>query len=398
MKALFCHDHIYKRTDERTIVSEGQYHGEIWNRYLEHFSSLTVLGRDGGTIPAHPDLNIAGRDRVNFCLFADKNSFKGLLSGRKPLKTAIKGLVAVHDCIILRGISEIGLLAYKEARRQNKAIALEMVACPWDSLWYYGSIKAKLYSPFRYLVGRHIARHADGVIYVSNQFLQKRYPSKATIQENASNVEIKRPPQRILRERIQKINGHHWNRKYKIGLIGSLSNGLKGIDTAIEACAMMHHNGFEMFKLHILGPGNPDKYKALIDRYDLKKYVAFDGIRQSGDDVLHWLDTMDLYIQPSLQEGLPRAVIEAMSRGLPVIGSNAGGIPELIDCDQVIAKKSPRDLANAITRMVNDKEAMKKHAKANFATALNYTKNVLEPRRFDFWQKISLLVGRYRQG
>lgn len=49
------------------------------------------------------------------------------------------------------------------------------------------------------------------------------------------------------------------------------------------------------------------------------------------DKVFTWLDSIDIYAQPSRQEGLPRAMIEAMSRGIPCIGAKTAGIPELID-------------------------------------------------------------------
>ena len=49
------------------------------------------------------------------------------------------------------------------------------------------------------------------------------------------------------------------------------------------------------------------------------------------DKVFEWLDTIDLYVQPSLTEGMPRAAIEAMSRGCPVVVSDVGGLKNLVD-------------------------------------------------------------------
>ena len=50
-----------------------------------------------------------------------------------------------------------------------------------------------------------------------------------------------------------------------------------------------------------------------------------------GDEFGHTNDNIDVFIMPSLQEGLPRSMVEAMSRGCNVIGSRVGGIPELLD-------------------------------------------------------------------
>ena len=52
------------------------------------------------------------------------------------------------------------------------------------------------------------------------------------------------------------------------------------------------------------------------------------------------LTDSDIYIQPSLQEGLPRAVVEAMSTALPCIGFNTGGIPELLEPEYIVKLKN----------------------------------------------------------
>lgn len=63
--------------------------------------------------------------------------------------------------------------------------------------------------------------------------------------------------------------------------------------------------------------------------------VVFKG-QMKHQQVLEWIDSLDIYIQPSMQEGLPRALIEAMSRACPAIGSSTGGIPELLPSDAIL--------------------------------------------------------------
>lgn len=394
MRALFCHDHFYKRTSAGDIVSEGQFRHTLWRRYLAHFDALTVIGRDGGFAAKNDDINVASTDNVDFTLFPNMNNLTGLLSGRRGIKHQIRDLVRDHDCVILRGISELGSMACREAKRQGKIVVLEMVACPWDSLWYYGGVKAKLYAPWRYLAGRKTAQNADAVIYVTNTFLQKRYPANTKIQAVASNVDIAPVRASILEQRDYKIRAYTTETQYRIGLIGALSNALKGIDIAITACHRLKAKGIDNFTLHILGPGDAEPYCRLVQYHNLENHVFFDGIRQSGAPVMEWLSAMDIYIQPSLQEGLPRAVIEAMSLGLPVIGSDAGGMSELLQNDAVIRKKDPVALANKIAALMQDKDKVQAQSRRNAACAAAYTANILDPKRDAFWREVSYLVAQ----
>ena len=67
---------------------------------------------------------------------------------------------------------------------------------------------------------------------------------------------------------------------------------------------------------------------------------------------MDYYDSIDIYVQPSKQEGLPRAVIEAMSRGCPVLGTDIAGIPELIQERCLFKKGSVKSFINAVERLL----------------------------------------------
>jgi len=328
------------------VLSKGQYSAFIWDRYLKQCDHLTIVGRNGG-VANHKEtgINISSREHVSFQLFDNHNSIRGLISGRQKIKRDIAQLVARHDIVILRGISELGSIAYTEAKKQGKFIVMEVVSCAWDELWYHGSIAAKFYAFYRYYKQRKQAKSADACFYVSQDFLQKRYPSVAPIIASVSDVVI------------EKCNINKRQSPLKtpivIGMIGTLKNKLKGVHIAIKACAILKSKGIHDFELRILGPGNKEPWQSIIDEQGLSDHVILDGIRQSGDPVFQWLNDLDIYIQPSFQEGLPRAVVEAMSQSLPVIGSDAGGIPELIDNQWVFKRGRADKLAKHIENMLH---------------------------------------------
>ena len=126
-----------------------------------------------------------------------------------------------------------------------------------------------------------------------------------------------------------------------------MSCKLKGIDDAIKALSIAKSQ-LPPFEFHVLGGGDKRYFYKLAVQKGLKEEVKFDGTLPSGKPVFDWLDQLDLYIQPSKQEGLPRALIEALSRGLPAIGSSVGGIPELLDEECIIKRGDINSLGKKI--------------------------------------------------
>lgn len=389
MKALFVHDHHYY-TDGQDTLSKGQFHNSIWQRYLDQFDSLTVVGRDGGPYSGdRKGMNVASRDGVSFYLYQDVNTLSGLLSGRKEIKAALKKHIADHDILILRGVSEFGILAFKEAKRQNKPIAMENVGCSWDDMWNHGSIAAKLYAPYRFAMGKCLTKNANAVIYVSQEFLQGRYPSDAPIQAAASNVQIESSS---FRKDYKAAN----DRPLKIGLIGTLKNKLKGVHITLEALEILKDRGVTNFTFHLLGPGDPNAapihFNQTVKDRGLEKIAFHDGLRESGAPVHEWLRDLDLYIQPSFQEGVPRATIEALAQSLPAIGARAGGIPELLDPACIIKPGDAKALADKIEWMINNPDTRAEHAARNHDVALRYTMDKLVPIRNQFWSSVKKMA------
>jgi glycosyltransferase involved in cell wall biosynthesis len=85
--------------------------------------------------------------------------------------------------------------------------------------------------------------------------------------------------------------------------------------------------------------------------------ARFAGFRT---DMPKWLTAADIAVVPSHAEPLGNATLEAMSYGLPVIGCNVGGIPEMIVANETGLLVSPRnatELAIAIAQLLADKES-----------------------------------------
>ena len=81
---------------------------------------------------------------------------------------------------------------------------------------------------------------------------------------------------------------------------------------------------------------------------------------------------------------MPRALIEAMSRGCPSLGTNVGGIPELLDSQFIYSKSVVVELVKLLLRMDNEK--MIDAAKRNFYKAKDFDAVILKNKRIDFYK------------
>ena len=106
--------------------------------------------------------------------------------------------------------------------------------------------------------------------------------------------------------------------------------------------------------------------------------------------MLQWLDHIDVYLQPSFKEGLPRALVEAMSRGCPAIGSRCAGIPELLPQDCLIEPGEVGALSGQLLRAANDATWRAAQALRNWTEAKTYSRAVLEAQRSAFWKTFAV--------
>lgn len=151
----------------------------------------------------------------------------------------------------------------------------------------------------------------------------------------------------------------------------------------VKAISLLKKQGY-FLEYQLVGGGNSDYLSSIARAENVNNEVIFLG-KMKHEDIFSWLSEIDIYIQPSDAEGLPRSVIEAMSMGCPIIGSNAGGIPELIDKSVVFEKGNIDELCDIIKSFSVEK--MKEQAIINHKNAQNYTKTILYRRREEFFRE-----------
>lgn len=128
----------------------------------------------------------------------------------------------------------------------------------------------------------------------------------------------------------------------------------KGLHFLLQACAELFAKWVKV-KLLLVGDGPLRNHlEDTVSRRGMSDRVIFCGHQE---DIHHYYAGADLFVLPSLTEGLPMVLLEALQAGLPVVCSRVGGIPDVV-CDGetgiLVAPGDVKELANGISRLLCD--------------------------------------------
>lgn len=318
-----------------------------FDRYLRHFDRVVVA------TPTEPG-PAEGRHRLNapsiqFMPMSPRGSLRRRLVRIARRRREVRDVVVASDAVVARVPSWIGAAACREARRQKKPYAVEVVGCAWSAYWHH-SLAGKVLAPLNYVTTRVAVWHATSALYVTDRYLQRRYPTRAPAWA-ASNAQVDSPDKDALRSKLRQLEDTR-NRRLRLTTIGAVNVRYKGQETGIRALAELRSRGIDA-EYHLIGGGSQERLARLAAALDVTDYVVFHGIVPNSQ-VLEILRTTDIYVHPSFTEGQPRAVVEAMSVATPVVGANAGGTPENLPDEQIFPPGDARALVERIQFLLAD--------------------------------------------
>jgi glycosyltransferase involved in cell wall biosynthesis len=145
----------------------------------------------------------------------------------------------------------------------------------------------------------------------------------------------------------------------------------KRIDLVIKAVAALENKDL---KLTIIGTGKEKhSLSSLVDKLGVNNQVVFLHNVAHHKIVEHYQQS-DLFVLPSLSEGMSNSLLEALSCGLPVIVSQTGGVKELVKENGIVLKTAtPGSLKKAIVDLYQNKEKQKRMGRASRKIAKQYS-------------------------
>jgi glycosyltransferase involved in cell wall biosynthesis len=138
--------------------------------------------------------------------------------------------------------------------------------------------------------------------------------------------------------------------------VGRISNE-KGLAYLVHAVKNLIQKGL-VTNLTLCGEGKEkDELERLASELDIKNNIRFTG-QIPWEKIKRIYSSHDIFVLPSLSEGVPKVILESMAAGLPVIATRIGGIPNLINQNEngiLIPPKSPSAIANAVENIFKNR-------------------------------------------
>ncbi len=198
------------------------------------------------------------------------------------------------------------------------------------------------------------------------------------------------PPEYITKEEarryIQEKSGISLETAFVIGIVAELHRN-KGLTDAIMAVSFLVTK-FPHIVLVLLGEGEQRKeLESIIKEKNLSSNILLLGFTPHASI---YMNAYDVFLLPSIKEGLPYVLLEAALAGLPTIATRVGGIPDLIRTNEtgiLVAAKNPEEISRGIVRFYNDPIFRKKMGE--------HFKNKVE-REFSFHGMLSNIIALYK--
>lgn len=391
MKLLVAADSLLYKTPDGKYWCKTIYGYDFWTRYLNVFDEVIVVSRTKATAPDEVEgyLRVDGLN-VRIVDLPYMRGMKQYILNYLSFSKAAKKATENADCAIIRLPSVAADMVLKYFKKTGKPYAIEVVADPFDA---YASNKLAQYMYTQRLKKETI--DANGVSYVTKYYLQSKYPSYSRIYgETASYFEsyfstINLPDTYFSGPKVYDEKGKSFT---IIHTANSINNDLKGHETLIKVLKKLREKNYDV-KIVFIGDGSKREfYEKLAMENGMGEYVYFTGLLSSSDKVREILLKGDIFVFPTKAEGLPRAIIEAMAVGLPVLSTPVNGIPELLDKEFMIEPNDVDGFVNKLIELFEDVSKLEEMSKFNIQKARQYSIDKLSHRRDIFYSKLRAII------
>ena len=391
MQALVTLEQRFERTPDGHVWTPDQYRYSFFDRYLQVFDHVKVLSRVND-VPTVPDTYIrADGDGVTMHPLPHYQGMGGYIRQRGAIRDSARQALTLNDAVIMRIPSILANILVPILKENNFPYGVEVTSDPAIT-FARGTMRNPLRPLLRFWLINSLKSHckdATAASYVTREYLQKAYPCPGPM-VGISSVEI--DDTALVEKPKQFVPSDD---PVKLVFVGNLDQLYKAPDVMVDALKLCLDNGLN---LHLVMVGDGiyrPQIEEQVRNLNLESHITFLGKLPGASAVRSALDQADLFVMPSRAEGLPRAMIEAMARGLPCIATTVGGIPELAPPEDLVPPEDAQALADTIQAFVTNPARMNETSQRNLNVAKEYHKDKLEQQRRDFYGQVKSATENY---
>lgn len=311
-------------------------------------------------------------------------SYQGPKRFLKALPKVIAQMIRIardkSGTVLVRSPSTAGNLMGHVMMAVGRPYGIELVGDPAHA-YSKESLQHPLASVFQWMFTnscKFLCRRAETASYVTRDTLQRDYaPGPKTRAFHYTSLDL---PIEGLAEQPRSAESFIKPTKNLVQ-VAMMQNWYKGHDVSLGMMAEFKKLDRDIH-LHLIGDGSMRAdFEAKAAELGVEDCVTFVGQLKAGEAVWEAMDQADMLILPSRQEGLPRVVIEAMARGLPVVSNRIGGAPELLDDRQMVDELKIETFTKRVEENLGDPALLEEQSKRNLYHARRYMQPIVQKRR-----------------
>lgn len=392
MKVLVVADGHYYIDREKNVYVESVFDYSFYARYLLVFDDVYAIIRAEKVDAVPEGCKKASGPHVHFLPISPSRGVKQYAKSYLKTKMIVKKYIEKFDIAIFRVPGVVANLVSSQYLKTGKKFAIEVVVDPWE-YFAKGTVQGFSRPLVRFMWSKglkNICKKANGVSYVTEYYLQKKYPCKALMSNDkdyftAAYSSVELPDDQFSKPRVYKKHD-----KYIISHVANAFTGYgKGHIVLMRAAKVLINNGYNI-EIWFIGDGLlKERFIEFSKELGIQEKIFFLGRMSNGAAVRKKIRETDIFVFPTRAEGLPRVVLEAMSEGLPVISSPVCGIPEILPKECLINYNDYEGYAKVIGKLIDSEDLMTKYSIDNIHTSMKYKSSILNDRRRDFYKKLA---------
>lgn len=367
MRCTLVREERYFRTPGGEVYSRWGTGAATWAAYVAAFDGVRVAARILDVGQAEEGWTECSHRGVEFAEVPYFHGPAGYLKRMSAVKAALEEVAADAGALVLRIPSPLANAISGRLVRAGRPYAVEVAGDPYDQ-FSPGAVKHPLRALFRrYYTGKQRAQCESAKVarYVTERALQARYPpGRGTEVYSISDVHL---PEGA----IAAVRRCYRGPSIRLVYVGMMEQLYKCPDVLLKALAKARVSDGRL-SLRMVGDGGHRKgLEELSGRLGIADSVEFLGVlaRERIEEVL---DESHIFVLPSKQEGMPRAMIEAMARAMPCIGTRVGGVPELLSDEFLVRPGDADELAGKIVWLAARAGMMEESGERNRLRSLDY--------------------------